>query len=78
VNSPVLEGDHRAALRLLAYAVLADALVKASERLRVRRTFVLSFPEDDGDAIDETWPGDSLITVRMPVLAMTLADDAAR
>ena len=78
MSGPEVEGDHRAALRVLAYAVLAEAIVRASARLHIRRTFVLSFPEYDEDTLDEQGPCDAKITLRMPVIARPLADGAAR
>lgn len=78
MSGPEVEGDHRAALRVLAYAVLAEAIVRASAALRIRRTFVLSFLDNDVDTLDEMAPADAKITVRMPVISRQLADAAAR
>jgi hypothetical protein len=49
----VVEGDHRAALRVLAYAVLANADLRFTVAGEIRRTFYLSFP-DDGEDYDSS------------------------
>ena len=63
------------ALRTLAYAVLSSAFLRTSV-LRVRRTFVLSFPEDDLE-IDDIVSTEK-ITSRMRVIRLQPAAGAAR
>jgi hypothetical protein len=55
MTRPVLEGDHRTALRVLAFAVACK-----------RRTFFLSFPDDDDDD-DEPDPT-AKATAKLPVI----------
>jgi hypothetical protein len=76
VVRPAIDVDHRAALRALAYAVLADAILRASA-LRIRRTFVLSFPEDDFDPLDDAVSQEK-VTSRMRVIRLRPAAGAPR
>ncbi len=62
--------QHRTVLRALAYAVLCDAILEAQAWVRIRRTFVLSFRDDDTDVADDG-DGDASVakpTVKMPVI----------